>query len=101
MCVCVLLDLTELPSLNEVVAQASGMLAWQMSRDGHALNDIYTNSHVRSNTRAATNELVIVTDCLESIGVRNAQRMWNECQKLRTASSVQKARRVLKLLSEI
>ena len=91
-----LLDMAGLPSLNEVVVQAAGMLAWHMSTEGHTLHNVYAKSCIRGPTRSATHQLVKTEIVPESIGIRNAQKVWNACPELRTAKSVQCAKRVLK-----
>lgn len=90
-----LLDRAGIPSLNEVVAKASGLLAWNMQRPSHPMHNIFVESTLNSVTRSATAGLVKVTDAMESVGVRNAQRVWNRCPALRTAQSPRSARKAL------
>ena len=90
-----LLKEANLPSLNEIVVQASGMLAWHMSLPRHPLHTIYLQSRLESATRSAANGLVRITSAVESIAVHNAQRVWNSCPDLRTASSARAARSAL------
>ena len=69
-----LLGEANLPSLNVVVVQASGMLAWHMSHPDHPLHGIFRESRIESSTRSATSGLVKVTGtgAQESITVCNA-----------------------------
>ena len=97
-----LLARAKLPSLNSIVVEAAGMLAWSMARKGHPLHDIYLASRLDSVTRAATSGEVKVTDAIESIGVRNAQMVWNACPSLRMATTKPTARsRLREFVKEI
>ena len=91
-----LLAQAQLPSLNEIVVHSSGMLAWKMSFPHHPLHSIYQESRLKSATRSAAHGLVKVTSAVESISIRNSQRVWNACQDLRSASSATMAQNVLR-----
>lgn len=91
-----LLDRAKLPSLNTIVVETSGMLAWYMTRESHPMHRIYVDSRLDTTTRASANGLVKVTDCVESIGVRNAQLIWNACSGLRSAATPAAAKSALK-----
>lgn len=91
-----LLDRANLPSLNAIIVESSGMLAWHMTKESHPMHNIYTDSRLETSTRASSNGLVKVTDCAESIGVRNAQLVWNACPGLRSAATTSAAKSALK-----
>ena len=97
-----LLARANLPSLNSIVVEAAGMLAWSMTNEDHPLHNLYLASQIHSVTRAAAAGAVRVTDAQESIGVRNAQLVWNACPALRAATSKRTAKTVLgKFIKEI
>ena len=91
-----LLDKAQVPSLNEVVVRASGMLAWSMTSPKHPLHHIYEESRLDSVTRSSSAGLLKVTTAKESISVRNAQLVWNACSELRSATSAGAAKAALK-----
>ena len=87
-----LLDRACVPSLNEVVIKASGMLAWMMTHPSHPLHSIFLESCLQTTTRSASAGLVKVTKARESVAIRNAQRVWNCCSALRSAQTTGAAR---------
>lgn len=91
-----LLCKADLQSLNSIVIEASGLLAWHMTEPSNPLHQVYLDSRLETATRSASMGLVRVTDHLESIGVRNAQRVWNACAALRTATTPTGAKSALR-----
>ena len=91
-----LLDKAGLLSLNQIVGQDAGKLAWAMTNPSHPLHQVYLESCLTSTTRSAANGLIRATSAKGSIGVYNAQRVWNSCPELREAKSARSAREALR-----
>lgn len=86
-----------LKSLNHIVAEVSGWLAWKMSRECHPLHGLFLEASMDPRTRSACSGLLRVPAVAnENLGLWNAFSIWNKAEKLRDASSEGDAKRCLK-----
>ena len=86
-----------LKSLNHIVAEVSGWLAWKMSRECHPLHGLFLEASMDPRTRSACSGLLRVPAVgNENLGLWNAFSIWNKAEKLRDASSEGDAKRCLK-----
>ena len=94
-----LLKKARIPALNHLVARASGMLAWNMSRPDHPLHHIFLEANLSSSTRASTAKKLCIPDS-QAWGIVNGFRVWNQCSELRSATTRNQAKNILLKFSQ-
>ena len=92
-----LMDKSSLKSLNHIVIEQSGLLAWKMSRPGHPLHRQYQEATMDARTRSAGNNILRVPPLSGgNLAIYNAFTVWNASTNLRSATSEEMAKRAIK-----
>ena len=90
-----LLNKAKVPMINEIVVKRSALEAWK-ARNGGALK--HALIPISSTTRATMEGLV--TSRTSSVPDTNIKRCWNLCPELRSATTLNQARKAAKFLSQ-
>ena len=86
-----------LMSLNHIVVEASGLLAWHMSQGEHPLHSIFLDAQMDARTRSAKSKSLRVPEFKNgNTAIWNAFSVWNMCAELRGATTKGQARKAVK-----